>query len=147
MDRNGGLLALAEDEVQGLFSQVFFFACYCLAFLTVLFIVLWLCLAFVADPFPLFQGLHLLQQASLLREEAQWLLVEGLKKVEMVVAGSEAEGLYGLLWGALSHSPMSSAPLPPKRCHQAPTTTVSKLLLQESEKSNPNSLLQPLSQV
>ena len=74
------------------------------------FTVLWLSLAFVTDPFSLFQGLHLLRQASLLREEAQQLEVEGLQKVELAVAGSEAEGLYGLLRGALSHSSMSSTP-------------------------------------
>ena len=70
----------------------------------------------------LFQGLHLLCWASLLHEEVQCLETEGLPKVEMAVAGSEAEGLYKLLRGALSHSPMSFAspllkdvtrPLPP----------------------------------
>ena len=38
-------------------------------------------------PFSPFPGLHLLRQASLLREEAQWLEVGGLHKVELAVAG------------------------------------------------------------
>ena len=139
MDCSKGIPALAEEEVQGLLSQVFLFAGYCLAFLTVPFIVLWLSLAFVTDPFLLFQGLHLLWHASLLREEAQWLEAEGLQKVKMAVAGSEAEHLYGLMRGALLHSSMSSAPPPPKRCHQAPTTTICKLPPQESEKVKPKS--------
>ena len=108
--------ALVEDEVQGLLSQVFLFAWYCLAFLNVLFIVLWLRLAFVTDLSLLFQGLHLLQSASLLREEAHWLEAEGLQKVKMAGAGFEAEGLYRLLRGVLSHSPMSTAQPPSKRC-------------------------------
>ena len=55
----------------------------------------------------------------------------------MVVAGLEAEGLYGLLRGALSHSPMSLAPPPSKRHCQAPTATISKLLSQESGEVEP----------
>ena len=73
----------------------------------------------------------------MLREEAQQLESEGLQKVEIAVAGSEAEGLYGLLGGALSHSSMSSAPPPPKRHCQAPTTTVSKPSPQESKNVKP----------
>ena len=52
----------------------------------------------------------------------------------MVVAGSEAESLYGLLRGALSQSPMSIAQPPPKRCCQAPSTTASKPPPQEPQK-------------
>ena len=61
--------------------------------------VLWLSLTFVTDlsPFFSFQGLHLLCQASLLHEEAKHLEAVGLQKVELAVAGSEAEGLYGFL--------------------------------------------------
>ena len=88
-------------------------------------------------PISPFQGLHLLCQASTLREEAQCLETAGLQKVEMVVAGSKAEGLYRLLRGALSHSPRSMAQPPTKRCHQAPTTTVSKPPPQEPEEVEP----------
>ena len=38
----------------------------------------------------------------------------GLGKIQSAVAGLEAESLYGLLWGAMSCSPMSSVPPPPK---------------------------------
>ena len=38
----------------------------------------------------------------------------GAAKIESAVAGPEVEGLYGLLRGAVSHSPMSSIPPHPK---------------------------------
>ena len=42
------------------------------------------------------------------------------------VAGSEAEGLYGLLRGVTSHShPLPSQP-PSKKPHHAPSTTISQ---------------------
>ena len=50
------------------------------------------------------------------------------------MAGSEAEGLYGFLRGAMSQS---SVPPPPKRWCQTPTATVSKLPHQESEGVEP----------
>ena len=59
-------------------------------------------------------GIKLLKRASALREEAQWLESEGLRKIELAVAGSEAEDFYGLLRGAISHTPISSVPPPPK---------------------------------
>ena len=60
----------------------------------------------------------------------------------MVVAGSEVEGLYGLLRGAISHSSMSSGATPPKRTHHTPTATISHPPPQEPkgavpEASNP----------
>ena len=95
---------------------------------------LWLSLAFVTDPFFLFfQGLGLLRWASWLGEEAQWLEVEGLQKIELAVAGSEAEDLYRFLRGALSDSSMSSAPPPLKKHCHVPTATISQLHPQESE--------------
>ena len=60
-----------------------------------------------------------------------------LQKVETAVAGLEAEGLYGLLRGAISHSPVSSTPPQSKRHHQATTPIISKLPPQESEKVKP----------
>ena len=87
--------------------------------------------------FSLFQGLYLLKHACLLREEVQQLETEGLQKIESAVSGSEVEGLYGLLRGAVSHSPMSSIPLPPKKHHHAPTATISKLLPQEPKETVP----------
>ena len=64
----------------------------------------------------------------------------GIAKSRASCGRIRAEGLYRLLRGALSHSSMSSAQPPPKRCCQAPTTTVSTLPNQESEgvKSKPS---------
>ena len=70
---------------------------------------------------------------AFLYEEAQHLETAGLQKVELAVAGSEAEGLYRLLQGALSHSSASMAQPPVKRHQQPPTATVSKPSPQESE--------------
>ena len=50
----------------------------------------------------------------MLREEVQQLETGGLGKIQLAVAGVEVEGLYGLLWGAMSCSPMSSITPPPK---------------------------------
>ena len=61
---------------------------------------------------PLFQGLHLLQQAASLCKEASHLEVAGLQKVKLALVGSSAEGLYGLLWGILSHT-SSPVAMPP----------------------------------
>ena len=99
------------------------------------FTVLWLNLAFVID--PLFQGLGLLKWASSLWEEMQQLEMERLQKIELAVAGSEVEGLYGLLRGGMSYFPMSSAPPPPTKCCPAPTATISKLPPQESKGVEP----------
>ena len=84
----------------------------------------------------LFLGLHLLCQVSILCEEAQHLGTEGLQKVEMAVAGSEAESLYSLL-RKLYHIPHVLCPTPSKRHHQAPTTTVSRLPPQEPREVKP----------
>ena len=87
--------------------------------------VLCLSLTSVTDPiFFLFQGLDMLRRVSALKEEAQQLESKGLCKIETAVAGSEAEGLYRLLRGVTSHSPISSPPK--KHCH-TPAVTISKL--------------------
>ena len=65
----------------------------------------------------------LLEEAQKLEAEAQCLEACGLEKMEAEVAGSEVEGFYGLLMGAMSHSSMSSAP----------SATISHLPPQESE--------------
>ena len=133
--------ALAEDEVKGLLSQVFLVALYCLVFYSLTFLTILIYfmakLTFVTYPSLLFQGLHLFHWASLMQEEAQCMETEGLQKVEMAVAGLEAEGLYGILRVALSHSPMSTTQPPTKRHCQAPTATISKLHLQEPEEVKP----------
>ena len=73
----------------------------------------------------------------MLREEAQWLETEGLEKIELAMAGLEAECLYRLLRGAISHSPISSIPPPPKRAHHTPSITISKPPPQEPEEAIP----------
>ena len=62
----------------------------------------------------------------------QQLETEGWGKMREAVAGSEAEGLYGLLRGVTSHShPLPSQP-PLKKPHHAPSTTISQPPPQES---------------
>ena len=80
------------------------------------------------------QGLESLQQASQLQEEAwkleervQQLETEGWRKMWEAVAGSEVEGLYGLLRRVTSHSPIPSQPHIKKALfcpqhHHLPTT-------------------------
>ena len=63
--------------------------------------------------------------------------MEGLRKIEAAVAGSEVEGQYGLLRGAISHSPMSYIPTPTKKCCHTPTATISKPHPQEPEEAAP----------
>ena len=81
------------------------------------------------------------EEAYWLEEEARHLETEGLGKVEAAVAGSEAEGFYGLLRGAIAHPPH---PLPklPNKAHHILCTTVSHVPPQEPtgitpEVSNP----------
>ena len=52
--------------------------------------------------------------------------------MEVAVAGSEAEGFYRLLRGAVSHSSTSSASPPYKKVHHTPSTTIPHLPPQES---------------
>ena len=72
-----------------------------------------------------FQGLSLLRRASALQEDGQQLEAEGLQKIESAVSGSEAEGFYGLLRGAVSYTSSSSILPPPKKHCPAPTITIS----------------------
>ena len=60
-----------------------------------------------------------------------------MQKIKLAVAGLEAEGLYMLLQGAVSPSPMSSTPSPSKKSHHAPPITDSKLPPQEPEETVP----------
>ena len=64
--------------------------------------------------------------------EAQCLETEGLAKMEAAVAGSEAEGFYWLLRGAISYSSLSTSSPSPKKALHAPSTAVSHLPPQES---------------
>ena len=73
------------------------------------------------------------EEAQKLEMEAQHLEACGLEKVEVAVAGSEVEGFYGLLRGAMLHSSVSSAPPPHKKVHHTPSATISYLPPQESQ--------------
>ena len=61
----------------------------------------------------------------------------GLGKIQLAVAGSEAVCLYGFFWGAMSCTPMSSIPPPPRKHHQSPTATISALPPQEHKEAAP----------
>ena len=88
---------------------------------------------------PSFQGLKLLHEASQkreevqkLEEEAQQLEMEGWGNMREAVAGSEAEGIYGLLRGVTlcSHLLLSQPPL--KRSCLTPSSSIFQLPSQES---------------
>ena len=55
------------------------------------------------------------EEAHRLEVAAQKMETKGLEKVEVAVAGLEAEGLYRLLRGVMSHPSVSSAPPPPRK--------------------------------
>ena len=73
------------------------------------------------------------EEACKVESEAQHLETGGLAKIETAVAGSEAEGFYGLLGGAISHSSLPTSSPPPKKACHAPSATVSQLPPQESK--------------
>ena len=58
--------------------------------------------------------------------------VDSLLKMEVAVTGSELEGFYGLLRGAMLHSSVSPAPPPHKKVHHTPSATISHLPPHES---------------
>ena len=73
-----------------------------------------------------------MEEAQKLEERAHQLETEGWEKMREVVAGSEVEGLYGLLKGVASYShPVPSQP-PIKKPHFASSTTISQPPPQES---------------
>ena len=100
--------------------------------------VLCLSLTFVIDPiFSLFLVSGFVKKSELTKGVVQQLETEGLWKIESAVVGSEAEGLYGFLSGAISHSPVSPIPPPPKTHCNTPTATISELLPWEPEEAAP----------
>ena len=106
-----------------------------------LFLLMWISTSlYICTPVfsVIFQGLDLLKRAGSLWEEAHRLEVEAqhleneaLGKMEVVVAGSEVDGFYGLLRGAISHSSISSASPPHKKIYHTPSTTISYPLPQD----------------
>ena len=53
--------------------------------------------------------------------------------MEVAVIGSEVEGLFGLLRGAVLHSSLSTSSPPPKKTHHAPFSFISPLPPQKSK--------------
>ena len=134
LDANGGFPAIPEGEAWGLLLEVGLLS----PFFIWLSIPLYILTPVFLFPF-IFQGLVLLKRASSLWKEAyrieveaQHLETEGLGKMEVVVAGSEAEGFYGLLRGEVSHPSTSSASPPHKKVHHTPSTTIPHLPPQKS---------------
>ena len=89
--------------------------------------------------FFLSHGLWSLQQASTLRREARKLEeraheleTEGWRQMREAVAGSEAEGLYGLLKGATSYPHPAPSHPPLKKPHISPGSTITQPPLLES---------------
>ena len=87
---------------------------------------------------PSFQGLRLLHQASQKREEAQkleeevqQLEMEGWGNMREAVAGSEVEGIYGLLRGVKSCSCLLLSQ-PPLKISLIPSSCISQPPSQES---------------
>ena len=125
MGSSGGLPAQLEEEAWGLLLEVSLFSS-----LPVFFLCGFLLLfTFLPKYFFTFQGLDLLkrvgalwEEAQKLEMEAQHLEAEGLEKMEALVVDSEAEGFYGLLRGAVSHSSISPAPPPHKKVCHTPST-------------------------
>ena len=63
--------------------------------------------------------------------------MEGLRKIESAVSGSQVEGFYELLKGAVSHTSSSLVQPPLKKHHATPTMTISHLPPQEPERVAP----------
>ena len=129
-EKAGGVPALAEDEAQVYKLRYFSLSPNVNFYFYFSFTCFLLFHVYVQDYrthmryfTPLFQGLCLLWQDASLCEEASHLEVTGLQKVELALVGSNAEGLYGLLWDVFSHTssavalPLSGGigglPLPP----------------------------------
>ena len=73
------------------------------------------------------------EEVHKLESKTQCLETEGLEKMEVAITGSEVEGLYGLLRGAVVHSSISTSSPPPKKMHHAPFSFISDLPPQESK--------------
>ena len=110
----GDLSALTEKEVQGLLREVypFYLVWFSLSSYSISVLFVFLSLIFVMYPF--FSGFGSITKSKCTEGGGTVSRDWGVGQHEAAVAGLEAEGLYGLLRGAISHSHMSSAPPPPK---------------------------------
>ena len=67
-----------------------------------------------------------------MEERAHELETEGWRQMREAVAGSEVEGLYGLLKGVASYPHPAPSQPPIKKPHLAPSATITQSPLQES---------------
>ena len=67
-----------------------------------------------------------------MEERAHELETEGWRQMREAVAGSEAEGLYGLLKGVTSYPHPASSHPPINKPHLSPSATITQSPLQES---------------
>ena len=74
---------------------------------------------------------HLRKEAWRLEERAYELETDGWRQMREVVAGSEAEGLYGLLKGVASYPHCASSHPPMKKPHLSPSSTITQSPLLE----------------
>ena len=72
------------------------------------------------------------KEAQKLEERAHELETKGWRQMREVMAGSEAEGLYGLLKGVMSYPHPALSQPPIKKPHLAPGATITQSPLQES---------------
>ena len=131
---------MAEEEAQGLLHEVFLFYLVLLSLFTYFFsMVLYLSLTFVIDLMSLllFSGSQFVNEGKPFEGGGSVTRNRGATKIESAVEGSEVQGLYKLLRGAVSNSPMSSYPTPPKKHHHIPTATISKVHPQEPKEAAP----------
>ena len=98
-----------------------------------------LSLIFVIDPifFSLFSGFGSTKEGQCAEGGAAATGDGGAWENEVAMTGSEVKGLYGLLRGAILHSPESPCPTPTQKCCHTPTTTISKPPPQEPEEAVP----------
>ena len=116
LDGSGGLPSLPEEEAWGLLYEVFVFIQYHSTFLTML-LLFYSNSGFYDRPhFPfLLLGFGFTKEGKCGDGGDAAVRDGGVGKIESTVAALEVEGLYGLLWRGMSHSPRSSAPPPPKK--------------------------------
>ena len=108
-----GLPAEPEEEARGLLLEVSLFSSLPLFSYVAFYFSLhsYPCISYLSGAGSTEKVGTLQEEAHKLEMEAQCLEAEGLEKMETSVAGSEAEGFYGLLRGAMSHSSISPAHL------------------------------------
>ena len=140
----GGHPAHPEEEAKELLAEVSSFSWFSIFPISLHLVIgtefCYFNLAIHFDPFLfLSRGYGHCNKASILRKEAQMLEeraheleTEGWRQMREAVAGSEAEGLYGLLKGVTSYPHPASSHPPIKKPHLSPSTTITQSPLHKS---------------